>query len=70
MNTRAEKSQLTDPESGQKIAAINQQLLQVDLKLDYLENQSRRNNLRFDGITEDTKEDWAATECKIVKIIT
>jgi len=33
--------------------------------IDYLENQSRRNNLRLDGITEDRNETWAQTEDKV-----
>ena len=38
-------------------------------KLTDLENRSRRNNLRFDGIPEDKDEDWAVSEAKIKKVI-
>ena len=31
----------------------------------YLENQSRRNNLRFEGLLEDDNETWNETEVKV-----
>ncbi|CAH3193464.1 unnamed protein product [Porites evermanni] len=31
----------------------------------YLENQSRRNNLRFEGLLEDDNETWDETEAKV-----
>ena len=31
----------------------------------YLENQSRRNNLRFEGLLEDDNETWDETEVKV-----
>lgn len=34
----------------------------IEDSLDYLENQSRRNNLRFEGITEKPGESWHDTE--------
>lgn len=34
-------------------------------KSTYLENQSRRNNLRIDGIKEESKETWEDTEQKV-----
>ena len=40
---------------------------QVDFhcdKLEYLENQSRRNNIRIDGIPEEPDETWEDTESK------
>ena len=33
-------------------------------KLEYLENQSRRNNIRIDGIPEEDNESWLNTETK------
>ena len=39
------------------------------VKLDYQENQSRRNNLIFDGIMEATNESWTETENKIQDIL-
>ncbi|KAL7371968.1 hypothetical protein ABVT39_007890 [Epinephelus coioides] len=41
----------------------------LDRSTDYLENQSRRNNLVFDGIEESERETWATTEQKICTII-
>ena len=38
-------------------------------KTTYLENQSRRSNIRVDGITEEMNETWEATECKVKKIL-
>ena len=40
---------------------------QVDFycdKMEYLENQSRRNNIRIDGIPEEPNETWEDTESK------
>ena len=33
-------------------------------KVDYIECQSRRNNVRIDGLAEDRQETWDATEAK------
>lgn len=41
----------------------------LENKADYLENQSRRNNLIFEGIEESARESWADTEGKVRKII-
>lgn len=41
----------------------------VSEKLIELEDRSRRNNLRFDGLTEDTNETWDDCERKIQKIL-
>lgn len=38
-------------------------------KAEYLENQSRRNNLIFEGIEESVRESWADTEGKICTLI-
>ena len=35
----------------------------------YLENQSRRNNLRFEGVSEDPNEKWEDTEDKIKNVL-
>ena len=42
---------------------------EVSEKLIELEDRSRRNNLRFDGLTEDTNETWDDCERKIQKIL-
>ncbi|XP_019625427.1 PREDICTED: uncharacterized protein LOC109470791 [Branchiostoma belcheri] len=38
-------------------------------KLDYIENQSRRNNLIFDGIKDDRKETWEQSETKVKEVL-
>lgn len=38
-------------------------------KIDYIENQSRRNNVIFDGILEDSKETWQETEVKVHEVL-
>ena len=45
---------------------IQQSLDKHDEKIEYLENQSRCNNIRIDGIPEETNESWSVTE-EIVK---
>ncbi|CAH3183335.1 unnamed protein product [Porites lobata] len=36
-------------------------------KFEYLENQSRRNNIRIDGILEEENESWDTTEEKVTE---
>ena len=38
-------------------------------KLEYLENQSRRNNFRVDGILEEENESWNTTEDKVKQVL-
>ena len=38
-------------------------------KLEYLENQSRRNNIRIDGIPEEDNETWLNTETKAKEVL-
>ena len=54
-------------EKNQKIVCDSLKIL--DRTTDYLENQSRRNNLVFDGIKEMPKETWATTEEKVCSVI-
>ena len=35
----------------------------------YLENQSRRNNLRFEGLLEDDNETWDETVAKVKNVL-
>ena len=37
--------------------------------IDYLEDQSRRNNLRFDGVPEDTSENWEQMAKKVQDLV-
>lgn len=48
-----------------ELSETRSELVEANRKLDYLENQSRRNNLRFDGIDEDRNETWEQTELKV-----
>ena len=41
----------------------------VHVKVRDLEDASRRNNLRFDGLSQAQGEDWHASEAKIKKVI-
>ena len=38
-------------------------------RVDYLEDQSRRNNLRFDGVQEDSGENWEQTTKKVQDLV-
>ena len=38
-------------------------------KLEYLENQSRRTNIRIDGILEEENESWDTTEEKVKQFL-
>ena len=40
---------------------------EIESGLDYVENQTRRNNLRIDGVTESPGETWADTEAAVRK---
>ena len=41
----------------------------MDDTIDYLENQSRRNNLRIDGVKERAEETWADTGQALRKVL-
>ena len=40
---------------------------EIENGIDYVENQTRRNNLRIDGVTESPGETWADTEAAVRK---
>ena len=61
VNTLAAKEENITTEIDTVKAAI----VDIELKADYLENQSRRNNLRIDGVLEDSGETWEGTELKV-----
>ena len=48
---------------------IQRGLLKHEEKLVYLENQSRRNNVRIDGIPEQHNETWLNTETKVKEVL-
>ena len=52
------------------ITLLKNDLSGLETKLDYVDNQSRRNNVIFDNIPEaSTKETWDETEISVKKII-
>ena len=59
-----------------KLGAVNKELdiISNDLalhsqKMEYLENQSRRNNIRVNGIPESDNETWEDAEVKVKREI-
>ncbi|XP_065662975.1 uncharacterized protein LOC136085583 [Hydra vulgaris] len=52
------------PGHGESVAEI----LKVRNKLRVMEDRSRRNNLRIDGIKESENESWVESECKVHKL--
>ncbi|XP_078666011.1 uncharacterized protein LOC144908349 [Branchiostoma floridae x Branchiostoma belcheri] len=53
----------------QNIMTYNTEVTEMANKLDYIENQSRRNNLIFDGIKDDRKETWEQSETKVKEVL-
>ena len=45
-----------------RLEKAQQDIIDLTQETDYLESQSRRNNLRIDGIPESSNESWAETE--------
>lgn len=54
-----------DKDRSKEAVDLQERLDQIESHADYLENQSRRNNLRIDGIFENPKETWEVTESKV-----
>ena len=52
-------------EAKDEIDQLNSDLAQQELKAEYLENQSRRNNIRIKGIAEGERETWDEVESKV-----
>ena len=46
-------------------AKMQKQLFSVASKLDYIEGQSRRNNVRITGLHSRLNEEWGTTEEKV-----
>ena len=44
---------------------LRERTKKLEDQADYLENQSRRNNIRIDGVQETPNESWEATEVKV-----
>lgn len=83
MNTSIEELNTSVKEITQKNITLESRVLDAECeniklkkevsdlkdKLQYIECQSRRNNVIFDGVPEDLNENWAKTEAKIKRII-
>lgn len=52
-----------------EVVLIKDHLNSLTNKLDYIENQTRRNNVIFDGVPESTKETWKESEEKILNVL-
>ena len=51
------------------LAKLMEDIKRVDDAADYMENQSRRNNLRVDGIKEKPGETWQETETALRQVV-
>ena len=51
------------------VQALKDELGRQDGKMEYLENQSRRNNIRVNGIPEETDETWDDVERKVKVLV-
>lgn len=52
-----------------KIEGLETKVNDIEDKLDYLENQSRRNNIRISGLKEERNETWSDTEEKVKSLL-
>ena len=52
-----------------KMEAAESSLANVNKSLEYLENQSRRNNIRVSGISGSPNESWADSEKKVKAVV-
>ena len=59
----------TADRSGEAIDLTQQKVDDLVSKIDYLENQSRRNNIIIDGILESPSETWSETETKVQDLL-
>ena len=66
VNSRVELLENREPPISQRlIEEITSSIENLEEKADYLENQSRRNNLRVEGLPETPGETWAGTEAAL-----
>ena len=56
-------------DAEEEIGTLQTDLRTQDSKLEYLENQSRRNNIRVSGIPESPDETWEVAEAKVKQAI-
>ena len=48
---------------------VNDSLLELQDKISEMEDRSRRNNIRVDGVTEEKGEAWEDCENKVLEIL-
>ena len=48
---------------------VNDSLLELQDKISEMEDRSRRNNIREDGVTEEKGEAWEDCENKVLEIL-
>ena len=64
------KNELLQKQKGQQQQQpVIPDLKEIKDKLNDLENRSRRNNLRIDGIIEEENESWSKSEKKLQEIL-
>ena len=51
------------------VDVLEMEIKELQNSIEYLENQSRRNNIRVSGIPESTSESWANAEAKVKEAI-
>ena len=51
--------------TNKEIERLNSDLSSQSLSLEYMDNQSRRNNIRVNGILESSRETWEVAEEKV-----
>lgn len=54
---------------NKELSSVQERLQEIEGTIDYLENQSRRNNLIFDGIPEGERETWQDSEDKVLEVL-
>ena len=69
-NSHRKDEELKITSYDKRAKETDERVKNLEAKTDDLENRSRRCNLCFDGVTEDTNESWSTTEKKIQDIIT
>ena len=55
--------------ANEEINKLNTDLSSKSLSMEYLENQSRRNNIRVNGIPEPPRETWKETGKKVIQTV-
>ena len=67
---KAQNSQLQNQleNVSQELTTLKQHFNKAELRADYMEDQSRRNNLRICGVPEEPNENWEQTQRKVARL--